>query len=179
MSEKLTRADAKLQNLPQEALDELWRYRHPEEGGEAMTLEAICAELPKRFNISISISSLSVFYRWLAVRQRLDARAALSDQLKLELAKNPEVSEKQIQQAGRRLFMAEGIIEKDAKVFAEMVKIGQNDQRLSQNDQKIGLDKRKLAILEKKAAQADAAKDVLGQSLSLEEQNRRMREILK
>lgn len=183
---KLIRADAKLQNLPAEALQDLWRFRHPEEGGEPMTLEAICAELPNLFGFSVALSTLSAFYSWLTVKRRLDARNALADQLKMELAKNPEVSEDQIRRAGQRLFMAEGILEKDAKVFAEMVKIGQNETRLKQNDQKLGLqkqvvklDERKLALLEAKAAQADAAKDVLGQKLTAEEQTRRLREILK
>ena len=51
--------------------------------------------------------------------------------------------------------------------------------KLSLAHRALDLDTRRLAILEAKAAQADAAKDVLGTSLSPEEQNRRLREILK
>ena len=187
MREKLTRADAKLQNLPEEALADLWRFRHPEQGGEPMTLEAICVEIPKLYGFSVALSTLSGFYTWLTVKRRLDARASLADQLKLELARNPEVSEEQIRKAGQRLFMAEGILEKDAKVFAEMVKIGQNETRLKQNDQKIGLqkqvvqmDERKLAILEKKAAQADAANTVTHDAaLTAEEKAARLKQIFR
>jgi hypothetical protein len=46
-------------------------------------------------------------------------------------------------------------------------------------ERSLELNERKIAILEQKAAQADAAKDVLGQQISAEEQTRRLREILK
>lgn len=164
-NDKEIRADAKLKNLPEEELQEMWRFRNPEEGGEKLTLEAICVEVPLRYGFTVSLSTLSEFYAWLRVRRRLQARASLADQLKLELAKNPEVSEEQIKIAGQRLFMAEGIIEKDAKVFADMVKIGQADKKLSQNEQRLKQtdkslehDARKLAMLEKKAAFYDAVK---------------------
>ena len=127
-------------------------------------MEAICVEIPKLYGFSVSISTLSSFYSWLVVKRRLDARAALADQLKMELAKNPEISEDQIRRAGQRLFMAEGILEKDAKVFAEMVKIGQNETRLRQNDQKIDLQKKvvkldqdKFSLMQRKARAADDA----------------------
>ena len=185
MSEKLTRADAKLQNLPQEALDELWRYRHPEEGGEAMTLEAICVELPKRFQISISISSLSVFYRWLELRRRLEQRECVAEQLKAEMARNPANSEEAIRAAGQRLFMAEGIIEKDFKKFTGAAKMTTDATKLQQAEKKIALltkagarDERKLAILEAKAALADAAEQVSKNgAMSAEEKQSRMKEI--
>ena len=189
MSDKEIRSDAKLKNLaekdPQFAA-EMWRFRHPEDDGQKLTLEAICAALPGLCGLSCSISTLSEFYAWLRVKRRLDARASLADQLKLELAKDPDLTEDQIRRAGQRLFMAEGIIEKDARVFADMVKIGQNETKLAQNEAKLKISKqalshdaRRLALLEAKAAKADQAKEVLATKLSPEEQNRRLREILK
>lgn len=167
MSDKLTRADAKLQNLPKEALDELWRYRHPEEGGVPMTLEAICVEVPERFGVSISISSLSVFYRWLELRRRLEQRESVAEQLKAEMALNPDNSEEAIRKAGQRLFMTEGILEKDFKKFTGAAKMTTEAIKLQQAEKKITLlkkagarDERKLAILEAKAAQADKASAV-------------------
>ena len=186
MSATDPRADAKLQNLPEEALQDLWRFRHPEEDGQKMTYEAIAVEIPRLHGFSVALSTLHSFYRWLEVKRRLDERSSLATQLKLDLAKDPEVSEDQIRKAGQRLFMAEGILEKDSKVFFDMVKIGQNETKLKQNEAKIGLqkqivklDERRLAILEAKAAQHDQAKEVLQQKISPEEQNRRLREILK
>lgn len=164
MAEKEIRTDAKLKNLSQQMLDELWRFRYPEEGGEKLTLEAICVALPKLCGFTVSISTLSEFYGWLKVKRRLDARANLADQLKAELAKDPDITEDQIRRAGQRLFMAEGIIEKDARVFAEMVRIGQDERRMAQNDETLALrkkvvqmDERRLAMLEAKSARLDAA----------------------
>jgi len=158
------RADAKLQNLPEEALQDLWRFRHPEEGGEKLTLEAICVEIPRLYGVSVSLSTLHGFYRWLEVKRRLDQREELVNQLKRDLAKDPEVSEAQIRTAGQRLFMAEGILEKDSKVFFDMVKIGQAETKLRQNDAKLGLqkqvvkmDERRLALIEAKAKRLDEA----------------------
>lgn len=162
-AEKLIRADAKLKNLPEEDLQTLWRLRHPEEGGEVITLEAIAVYIKRELGISIALSSLSSFYVWLDVRRRMEAQANLAEQLKYELSKNPDISDEVIKRAGQKLFMSQGILEKDAKIFADMVIIGQNDVKLRQNDQKIGLQKkvvsqneRKLALLEAAAAAAKA-----------------------
>ena len=164
MSATDPRADAKLQSLPEEALQDLWRFRHPEEGGEKLTLEAICVEVPRLYGVTVALSSLHAFYRWLEVKRRLDQRQDLANQLKLDLAKDPEVSEAQIRAAGQRLFMAEGILDKDSKVFFDMVKIGQAETKLRQADAKIGLakqavklDERRLAIIEAKAKRLDDA----------------------
>ncbi len=45
--------------------------------------------------------------------------------------------------------------------------------------EKLGLQERRVELLEQKAAQADQAKQVLGSTLSMEDQNARLREILK
>jgi hypothetical protein len=45
--------------------------------------------------------------------------------------------------------------------------------------QKTSMDERKLVLLEQKAAQADAAKEVIKSKLTPEEQRRRLKEILK
>lgn len=168
MSATDPRADAKLQNLPEEALQDLWRFRHPEDGGEKLTLEAICVEVPRLYGVTVSLSSLHSFYRWLEVKRRLDQRQDLANQLKLDLAKDPEVSEAQIRAAGQRLFMAEGILDKDSKVFFDMVKIGQNEAKLRQADAKLGLakqavklDERRLAIIEAKAKRLDDAESAI------------------
>lgn len=164
MSTTDPRADAKLQNLPEETLQELWRLRHPEEGGEKITYEAICVALPRMVGFPVSLSSLHGFYRWLEVKRRIDQRDDLATQLKQYLAKDPDVTEEQIRKAGQRLFLAEGILEKDHKVFADMVKIGQNDTKLRQNEEvlkinrkKLTHDERRLEILESKAKRLDDA----------------------
>lgn len=167
--------------------EEMWRFRHPEEGGEKLTLEAILVEVPLRYGIVVSsLDTLSRFYKWLGLRRRFQAKNAAIRAIQEEMAKDPEISEEQIKSVGRRLFLTESVVDKDGKLFSDMVKIGQNEVKLRQNDQKIAiskevveLDKRRLEILERKAAQTDAAKEVIKQKLNPEEENRRLREILK
>lgn len=145
--------------------EEMWRYRHPEEGGEKMTLEAILVECPLRYGITVgSLDTLSRFYKWLGLRRRFQARNAAIRAIQEEMRNDPAVSEDQIKAVGRRLFLTESVVDKDGKLFADMVKIGQNEVKLRQNDDKIAinkevveLDKRRLAILERKAKAADDA----------------------
>lgn len=158
------RADAKLQNLPEEALQDLWRFRHPEEDGQKLTYDAILVEIPKLHGFSVALSTLHTFYRWLEVKRRLDQVASSAEQLKLDMARNGENSEDAITRAGQRLFLTEAILEKDSKAFASIVTTRQNDVRLKQNDAKLGLqkqvvkmDERRLAIIEAKAKRLDDA----------------------
>ena len=160
MSNSDPRADAKLQNLPEAALQDLWRFRHPEEGGEKLTYEAILVEIPRLHGFSVALSTLSSFYRWLELKRRLDARADAALQLKLDMARDPKNSEDAITRAGQRLFLTEAIQERDSKAFAAIVTTRQNEKRLKQNDVRLSMDQRKLALLEKKAAQADQAAGV-------------------
>lgn len=158
------RADAKLQNLPPDAHDELWALRHPEEeGGKVWTLTDVAAWVPDRFRFTVSVAAVGNFYQWLDLKRRMDGRAALADQLKVALAADPSFTQDQIKKAGQKLFLAEGLVDRNPKVFAAMVELDQNDTRLAQNDAAIRLKKeagkreeRKLAILEGKANRLDA-----------------------
>lgn len=182
------RADAKLQNLPQAAHDELWALRHPEiETDRAWTYSDVAAWVPGRFHFEVSVSAVSTFYQWLTLKKRMDERAEAADQLKLDLAKNFSVSEETIVKAGQRLFLVEGVMSKDVRAFSEMVKIGQEDTKLKQKDAQLALqkkagerDERRLAILEAKAAQADAASAVTNDAaLSDEEKASRLKLIFR
>ena len=156
-AEKLIRADAKLKNLCEEDLQTLWRLRHPETGGEVMTLEAICVHIMETFGISIALSSLSGFYRWLELKRRLDARADAVEQFKQDLARNGNKSNEEIKRAGQMLFLTEGILEKDDRKFFGAVKMDTDAARLKQGDAKIGLQKEALAQSERKLAMLEAA----------------------
>lgn len=163
------RADAKLQNMPEETLDELWMLRHPEEeGGRVWTLTEIAAWIPSRFGFSAAVSAVGNFYQWLELKRRMDARAALADQLKLDLAKDPNFSNDHIKSAGQKLFMAEGIVARQPKVFLAAVESTQNDARLAQQEERLRLmksagarDERKLALLEAAAREAKAKLDAI------------------
>ena len=161
------RADAKLQNLPDAALEELWRLRHPEEGGTKSTLESIAAHMPAMHGCSISLAALSGFYRWLDLKRRMDQRNDLIDQLLRDAAAAPDATPEKIERRAQVLFMTEAVARQDLKGFASIAAIGQNRVKLDQNKEtlklnkeRVGHDERKLKLLEDKAAQADKASAV-------------------
>ena len=170
--EKEIRADAKLKNLHPEALEDLWLMRNPGEDGEKLTLEAIAAAMPALYGFSCSVSSLSEFYKWLRLKKRMESAAERSSQARLALANDPAMTPDMLARVGQMVFTAETIEDGNVKAYVELVKL-----QLQAAKQEMEL--RKLKIMEEKAALADAAKEVLTTKLSPEEQNRRLREILK
>lgn len=172
MEDKEIRADAKLKNLPPEALEELWLMRNPGEDGEKLTLEAIAVEVPLRYGFTCSVSSLSEFFKWLRLRKRLESAQHRAAQARMELARDPSITPADLSRVGQMVFTAETIEDGNIKAYVELVKL-----QLQSAKQDIEL--RKLKVMEAKAAQADAAKGILETKLSPEEQTRRLREILK
>lgn len=171
--EKETRADAKLQTIAEQDdqfAEDMWRFRYPEKGGKKLTFAAILVEVPLRCGFTVSLSSLSNFYAWLKLRRRFQEKQRTIEQIKAELARDPEISEEQVEKAGRVMFMTEGIVEKDAKVFGNMVKIGhgrvkldqndklidQKDKTIKQKDKVISQGERRVRLLEEAAAEAKA-----------------------
>lgn len=171
-TDKEIRADAKLKNLHAEALEDLWRFRNPEEGGEKLTLEAVAVQVEELYGFSVSLSSLSEFYKWLRLKKRMESAAERSSQARLALASDPGMTPEILARVGQMVFTAETIEDGNVKAYVELVKL-----QLQAGKQEMEL--RKLKLLEEKAALADAAKEVLTTKLSPEEQNRRLREILK
>ena len=148
MSDKEIRADAKLKNLPEDSLEELWRFRYPEEGGEKMTLEAIAVEVPLRYGFTVSLSTLSEFYSWLRLKKRMDAAADRAQQAKLELAKDPDMSPEDLERVGQVIFTNEALEAGNVKAYAQLVRLGLQRKALE-------IDARKLKLLEKKASRLD------------------------
>lgn len=161
---KEPREDAKLQNLPEEELEVLWRFRHPEPGGKKLKMSAIAAvQVPLRYGFPISISSLSYFYKWLAVRRDFRESRDVVHQIKEELKRDPDMSLEAIERAGVIMLATGGIQRKDGKLFSAMMKIGQgrtkldqNDKRLKQTDKVIEQNNRRIRLLEEAAADAKA-----------------------
>jgi hypothetical protein len=149
MSDKEIRADAKLKNLPAEALEELWLMRNPGEDGEKLTLEAIAVEVPLRFGFTCSVSSLSEFYKWLRLKKRMEGAQARAIQARLELARDPSMTPEDLDRAAQTIFTAETLEEGNVKGYVALAKLGLQRRALDH-------DARKLALLEEKAAEAKA-----------------------
>lgn len=134
----MARADAKLKNMPREALEELWALRHPPDAEtKALTLAAIAVMLPDAYGVSIGKSALAEFYQWLEVERRMWARERLIDQIKEVIAKDESLSPEQVRKAGQRLFMADGILERDVSKFATAAGLEGDDYRAGQKDREL------------------------------------------
>lgn len=151
-TDKEIRADAKLKNLHMAALEDLWRFRNPEEGGEKLTLEAVAVQVQDLYGFSVSLSSLSEFYKWLRLRKRMENAAERATQARFALANDPTMTPDMLARVGQMVFTAETIEDGNVKAYVELVK-------LQLQAAKQDLELRKLKILEKKAAFYDAVKE--------------------
>ena len=169
------RADAKLIGLAErdeDAYQTLWRFRNPEEDGEKLTYAVILLMLPERFGISSSLPGLHKFYCWQRLDHRMREARAAANQAREMRAADPTATAESIANVGQLVFTSEMVAAGNVKLFVEL-------EKLRALNRQIDMDLEKLALLKAKAALADSAKQVLTTTLSPEEQNRRLREILK
>ena len=150
MFEREVRSDAILKNLPEQALEDLWRLRHPEEGGKPMSLEEICVELPNMFGVKCGVPTLSNFYKWLRMKRRLDDAKSRSQQVVEQIAKSGAMSPEELLEAGQFVFASETMDDGNVKGFVSLLKERNVAKRLAQ-------DERRITLLEKKAAKLDKA----------------------
>lgn len=148
MEDKEIRADAKLKNLPPEALEDLWRFRNPEEAGEKLTLEAVAVQVASLYGFSVSLSTLSEFYKWLRMRKRMEAAALRAEQARNALAADPNMTPDDLSRIGQMVFTCETIEAGNVKAYVELVKL-----QLQAAKQEIEM--RKLHLIEAKAARLD------------------------
>lgn len=170
MSDKAIRADAKLKNLPQETLDELWRFRNPDDEGEVITMEEILVELKNNFNIEVSLSTLSEFYKWLRFKRKMESGAALTKQVMEEMQKDPNMTMEQIQNAGQFVFMQTTMDQNDPKLFIKLAKLKLDQEKVKN----VG---RRIKLLEEKSARIDKAESdiaaIRGSKTLTEDQQRK------
>jgi hypothetical protein len=146
------RADAKLQNLPEEAQEELWELRHPEEeGGRVWTLTEIAAWVPGRFQFEVSKTTVGEFYQWLTLKKRCDAAAARALQAKIELAKDPDINSDDIERMGQTIFAAEALEIGDVRAYVALAKL-----KLAKSKQALESQKLEQAAKDKIEAGLDA-----------------------
>lgn len=152
MSEKKPRADAKLKNLSDQQQEDLWRCLHPSEGEDRkpMTLEEAQGEVPLRYGFTVSLSALSEWRSWYALKRRTESTLSRIDQAQEELRKaDPNVSAEKLEQLGQMIFTAESIEGGQVKAFVALMRERSRREELEIN-------KRKLALLEDAARQAKA-----------------------
>ncbi len=151
MADKEVRSDATLKNLPPEELEVMWRFRNPTEGGKKLSLEEVLLEVPLRYGFAVSsLSTVSEFYSWLRLKRRMDAAADTAAQVRLELAKDPDVSPDDLEAIAQKVFTAEALEGGDIKGFVALAKLKLAARALDH-------DARKLRMLEDSNAAAKKA----------------------
>lgn len=167
-----TRADAKLRDLPKEDLLFLWSCRNPAPGEKRITFSRIRAEILPRYGTTMSGSTLSDFYAWLKIWKRWEDAKDFAMQARMELAKDPLVSDEELDRFSDRVMKTEVAVNKDVKGYVAIRRMAIQEKTANQRDQLIALkdrevqqkDKllkqaeRRVTILEKKAAFYDAVK---------------------
>lgn len=169
------RADAKLIPMLEsdpELADAMWRFRNPEKGGKKLTFAAILVWLQNEWGVSISLSTLHSSYRWLAVQRRWAAAEELAAQARAEMAKNPDLSDEDLDRFSDRVLKAEVAVKGDVKSYVSLGRLGlarkassqrdkeldQRERTIAQREALVAQSERRVALLEAKAEFADEVK---------------------
>ncbi len=138
-----------------------WLKTRPEELQDG-TIAAVAGWLQSEFDRAVSPSSLSGFFSWWHLRERLRSAERQSVSLEELLRKRQTgLTEQAILDIGNTFFLEQGLAQGDAKVFAAIQdrvlskRIGET--KAKQKDRELALSERRVALLEAKAAKADAA----------------------
>lgn len=148
--DKEIRSDAKLKNLPQEVLDQLWLYRYPiDPEQDKLPYIAILALLKNEHGISSSLGALSEFYSWMRMERKMAAARSRAEQARQLMARDPDATPEAIARVGQMAFTAEMVDDGNIRAFIALEKL-RLQQRIADQDE------RKLKMLEAKAARLDA-----------------------
>lgn len=132
-----TRADAKLRDLPKADLLFLWSCRNPAPGEKRITFARIRAEILPRYGTTMSGSTLSDFYAWLKVWKRWEDAKEFAAQARMELAKDPLVSDEELDKFSDRVMKTEVAVNKDVKGYVAIRKLGLAEKREAFNRDKL------------------------------------------
>ena len=155
MSNKQIRADAKLKNLPEDQLEELWLLRNPLDGEDVLTYAEVQLELPRICGETASKSTLSGFYNWLSLKRGMEESYERGEQAKLKyLTANPDASPESVMAVGQMMFATKSMQTGDLDGFVKLLALA--ERKASRK-----LDERRLTLVEAKARKADEAKKAL------------------
>ncbi len=135
--DKEIRADAKLKNLSAEEREILWQFRNPEPGGKKLKFSAIRVEIALRFGFTVSPGTLSDFYAWQRLNKRWEAAQAVAAQAREELAKDPTISDEELDKFAERVLKAETAVNRDVKGYVAIRKLGLAEKVVAFNQDKL------------------------------------------
>jgi hypothetical protein len=150
----------------------------------ANTYEAAGPLVENVFGFACSRQVLSKFFQWQTTQEDLDQANDTMAQVEEFIARqNKDWTPEKVRNAAITFFTAQTTSNKDLDGFVTVANLDLNERKAKTKAgferEKIDLQKRKLVLLEKKAAQADAAKEVINSALSPEDQRARLKEILR
>lgn len=168
------RADSKLKNLPAEAQETMWLLMNPTDATvSAATLEDVLVHLQNEHSVECSLSTLSEWRSWYALKLRMERAGERADQARLELAKDKSITPEDLERVAQAIFTAETLEAGNAKAYVQIAKLGLQRRALD-------LDARRVAVLEAKAAKADAATEVANDAaLSEDEKALRLKQLFR
>lgn len=147
---KKPRADSKLKNLPDHIQEGFWLLLHPTDATvKAYTLEDLGGEIHDQHQLSISVSTVSEWHSWYALKRRMDAASERANQTAIELAKNSDLTPEDIERVAQTVFTAETLEAGNVKGYVALAKLRLASRALDH-------DARKLALLEAAAKEAKA-----------------------
>lgn len=159
------RGDAKLKTLPDALQEQLWQY------ARRNTIEKTLAWLAEKHGVVSSARALSEFFSWYPRTALVRQSENFATSFEKTLRKLPElkITGEQASQLAEVAFEIQAAQDRDPALFLAL-------QKGKANREKLRLEERRVALLEKKAAQADAAREIVNNSqLSEEEQAQQVR----
>ena len=178
------RADAILKNLQPDRQAEIYsRLTEKTSSWPDTSLAAVKAWLAAD-GLKTSARALSEFRSWYSAQQDLkDTSDLLETFEEFTRQTHPDWSAEKVRDMAIQFFMAHTVARKDVGKFVSVAQLDQNERfgrtKAQLDERKVKVSEGRLELLKTKAAQADAAKDVIQSKLSPEEQKRRLKEILK
>lgn len=117
------KSNAKLKNLPPEALEQMWLLRHPEEkDGKVYSFTEILTMLPSLYDFTSSMGALSEFYSWLKFKRDTEEGFARAEQAQMEvILKNPAATPEHLQAVGQVVFTARVMNSEDTDGFVKLM----------------------------------------------------------
>ncbi|MGE9266509.1 MAG: hypothetical protein ACQKBY_00310 [Verrucomicrobiales bacterium] len=170
---KKPRADAKLKNLPEEDQELFWRMLNPSDAETpASTLEELGEFIIARYDFdTLSLSTLSEWRSWYALKRRMENARRRAEQTRLELLKDGTLTAEDIERAAQAVFTSETLESGNVKAFVALAKL-----RLAARQ--VEIDERRVQLLEEKAKRLAEIEGVTTDAkLSAEEKDARVKQI--
>ncbi len=169
-TDRRPRSDSALMSLPDERQRELFDFC---DGHRADGLRKIRVMLQEEQGVTVSLSTLSNWLNWYALRSKVQGVAAMADDLARILKETPglDLDDAKIMRTAQAFFEAKAMQENDAETYVKLAGVRRGTAELKIKAKRIDLEERKLR-------QADDAKGIAeDKTLTPEEKELRLKRV--